>query len=401
MPTLAAVGKSTSRSARDAGRQAASSALDGLGGRAGVILLFATTGYDQEALLAGIREVAGPTPLSGCSAEGVIAQQLSDESSHAVVLTAIASEAATFTPVFAPGLAQDPRACGVAIAEQVRRAPGGEGRCLLLFPDGTSGNVTELLAALENELPYPVLLAGGAAGANISTIRKTYQYHLSQVCTDAVVGVLVGGGVRVETALSHGSMPIGVVRTVTRSEGGHVHEIDGRPAWDVLREYLDGDPNDLSISDSLSLAFAERLPHGVAGPNSDYIMHTPWGLDRATGALFFPGGLRQGAKIQMARRDPDRIREGATDGARGLAQRMAGRSPSLVLQFDCAGRGRVIFGERATARTVASIQDALGPDLPWSGFYTYGEIGPLRGKAFYHDHTVVLCALYDEDTRAS
>ena len=363
MPTLAAVGQSTSRSARQAGREAAASALDRLGARPSILLLFATTGYDQNELLAGIHAVAGDVPLSGCSAEGVIAQRLSDESSHAVVLMAIASQRATFTPVFATGLAQDPRRCGVAIAEQVRAA-GGEARCLLLFPDGTSGNVTELLGALEAELPTPVLVVGGAAGANISTLRQTYQYDGADVRTDAVVGVLIGGDVRVETALSHGSMPIGVVRTVTRSEGGHVFEIDGRPAWDVLREYLDGDPRDLSISDSLHLAFAEKLPLEVAGSSSEYIMHTPWGLDVDTGALFFPGGLRQGAKIRIARRDPDRIREGATEGARDLAKRMAGESPSLVLQFDCAGRGRVIFGDSATARTVASIQDALGAQNP-------------------------------------
>jgi hypothetical protein len=396
MPTHAAVGQSTSRSARDAGREATVSALLQLSDEPRLLLVFATTGYDQGELLAGVNDVGGDAPVSGCSAEGVIAQHLSDEGSHAAVVMAVASDKATFVPFLAEGLT-DSRACGRALAEQIA-ASGAEGRCLLLFPDGMNGNCTTLLGSLQEALPYPLLVAGGAAGAAISTERTTYQYFGREVRTDAVAAVLIGGDVSMETALSHGSMPIGVARTVTRSDGGTVYEIDGRPAWEVLREYLDGNRSDLSIADSLHLAFAEKVRPGGDGRPDEYIMHTPWGLDAATGALFFPGGLREGVRIQIARRDPDRIREGATAEARALAARAAGRSPSLVLHFDCAGRGRVIFGEQATATTVASMQSALGTSIPWLGFYTYGEIAPFQGepeRAVYHNHTVVLCALYD------
>ncbi len=213
--------------------------------------------------------------------------------------------------------------------------------------------------------------------------------------SDAVAAVLICGDVVLETMLSHGSTPIGVARTVTRSNGGTVYEIDGRPAWEIFKQYLDGDPTDLAVADSLHLAFAERLPSELAGAHGEYLMHTPFGLDKTNGALFFPGGLRQGTKIQIARRDADRIREGATEGAKELGTRRGGRSPSLVLHFDCAGRGRVIFGERATAITVSSMQSALGSRIPWLGFYTYGEIAPLKGTAYCHNHSVVLCALYD------
>ena len=398
MPTHAAVGQSISRSARAAGRESAASALQKLGDEPRMLLLFATTGYDQGELLAGVADVAGDTPVSGCSAEGVIAQQLSDEGSHAAVVMAIASDRATFTPFIAGGLTGDSCACGLALAEQIGAASDGQGRCLLLFPDGMNGNCTDLLTSLQGALPHPLVVAGGAAGAAISTGRTTYQYLGREARTGAVSAVLIGGAVSVDTTLSHGSMPIGVARTVTRSDGGTVFEIDGRPAWEILREYLDGDRSDLSIADSLHLAFAEKVRVGADGRPDEYVMHTPFGLDAATGALFFPGGLREGVRIQIARRDPDRIREGATAEARALAARARGRSPSLVLHFDCAGRGRVIFGEQATAGTVASMQSALGTSIPWLGFYTYGEIAPFHGhpeRAVYHNHTVVLCALYD------
>jgi hypothetical protein len=397
--TTAAVGESTSHSARHAGREAAGLALRGLGRPPTFLLLFATTGYDQVELIAGVTDVAGGTPSSGCSGEGVISQRGADEGAHAVVVMAVASDSATFVPLLATGLANDPRRCAVSLAEQIRYRTDGRGRCLILLPDGISGNCASLIEALEESLPYPLVIVGGAAGADMSSKSTTYQYHRGRVVNDAVAAVLIGGDVAVDTAVSHGSTPIGMVRTVTRSEGGTVHEIDGRPAWDVFREYLDGDPTDMAIEDSLYLGFGERLPPELVGPYGEYIMRAPLSLDRETGAIFFPGGLRQGSKIRVARRDPDRMREGAAEVARELASRRKGMQASLVLQFDCVGRGREIFGD-ATAATVSSMQDALGREVPWLGCYTFGEIAPLNGKTLYHNQTVVLCALYDGDEPA-
>jgi hypothetical protein len=393
MATIAAVGKSTSRGARQAGSEAAARAIEALARRPDLLLLFATAGYDQDELLRGVADVAGDVPLSGCSGEGVISQEGSDEGAYAAVLMAIASDRATFDTFLVGGLSKDARACGTTLAAQVRAC--GDGKCLFLFPDGVSGNCTELLAALQEGLPHPLVIAGGTAG-DLAQFQRTYQYRNGRPFSDSVAAVLIGGGVTVETAVSHGCTPIGGVRTVTKSDGGTVYEIDGRPAWVVFKEYLDGDPTDLVAADSVHLSFGERLP-AAAGSYGEYVMRTPFGLDHESGALFFPGALHEGAKIQMTRRDPDRIRASAKESAQALALRWPYRRPNLVLQFDCAGRGRIIFGERATEMVVTPIQDVLGRDLPWLGFHTYGEIAQLQGTAYYHNYTVVLCALYDQE----
>lgn len=394
MGTTATVAKSDNRDSARAGREVATRALADLGRKPGLLLVFATAGYDQAALVGGIHDVAGDIPLAGCSGEGVITQEGSDERAHALALMAIASDVATFDTFAAEGLARDPRATGAAIADSVRRLGGRRGRCLLLFPDGITGNSTALLAAVEEALPYPVTIAGGTAG-DLAIFERTYQYHGDRVLSDSVVAVLIGGDVATETAVSHGCEPIGSVRTVTRSDGGNVYEIDGRPAWSVFKEYLDDDPVDLSAADSVHLSFGERLAERDADGYGQYVMRTPFALDRQTGALFFPGSLAQGAKIQMTRRDPDRIRQSALTTARELAARHPGRRPSLLLHFDCAGCGRIIFGERASEMAITPIQEVLGRDLPWAGFHTYGEIAQLDGHAYYHNYTVVLLALYD------
>jgi len=396
MSTRAAVAKSDNHDASQAGREAATRALAALDGRADLLLVFATAGYDQPALLAAIREAAGDVPLAGCSGEGVITQEGSDERAHAVVIMAIASDMATFDTFAVEGLAKNARGAGEAIAAEVRRLAERRGRCLLLFPDGITGNSTTLLTALQEQLPYPVAIAGGTAG-DLANFVRTFQYHDGRVLSDAVAGVLIGGDVDVETAVSHGCEPIGSVRTVTRSDGGCVYEIDGRTAWSVFKEYLDGDPVDLSAADSVHLSFGERLPSRSGDHYGQYVMRTPFSLDRESGALFFPGSLPQGSRIQMTRRDPDRIKKSAMESARALQARRPGERPNLVLHFDCAGRGRIIFGDRATEMAITPMQEVLGRDLPWLGFHTYGEIAQLDGTAYYHNYTVVLLALYDRE----
>src|SRR5262249_5457389 len=143
--TRAAVGKSNNRRARNAGREAASSALSQISSsRAELVLVFATSGYDQVELLGGVTDIMGDTPLSGCSGEGLITQLGSDEGSYAVAVMAITSDRIQFDTYQVRGLSKEPRICGEALAEEMRRS-NGRGRCLLLFPDGLMGDSSAFL----------------------------------------------------------------------------------------------------------------------------------------------------------------------------------------------------------------------------------------------------------------
>ena len=395
MGTSAAVGKSNVRRAGPAGREAAEKAMGQLpGGKADLVLVFATAGYDQAALLDGVKDVTKGAPLAGCSGEGIITQEGSDEGAHAVAVMAIASDKATFQTFRQEGYSKDPRACGAAIADRVREAGPQRAKVLLLFPDGLTGNCTDMLRALKERLPFPVVVAGGTAG-DMMKLEATYQYEGGTAGRDSVTGVILGGDLDAEVVVSHGCEPLGLERTVTRSDGTRVAEIDGKPAWTVFKEYLDGDPQDLSAADVVHLCIGEQLPDVARKGRGAQVIRTPLGLDKETGTLFFPGGLAEGATIQMTRRDPEQIRRSAATSAEELAARRPGKKVALMFQFDCAGRGRVIFGEHATENAVAPIQGVIGRDVPWLGFHTFGEIAQLGDSPYFHNYSVVLCALYE------
>jgi hypothetical protein len=393
-PGLAAgVGRSLARDAATAGREAALAARAELGGEAvDFALVFATDGYAPEALLAAIADALPGARVSGCSAEGVIDGDRSHEVEHAVVVLAVRSARARFRPFLVEGYGADPARAGRAVAAACADPAAGPLAAVVVLPDGLCGDAGALLAAIEATLPAGTPILGGAA-ADAWCYERTTQFLDRRAVTGAVAGFAIHGDVAVRIAVSHGCAPIGRERVVTRASAGWVEEIDGRPAWQVFREYLDAQPDDLDPEGIVYLALALE----VEDPSGDrtLVVRTPGELDRARGALFFAGGgLEVGTSVRLVRRDALLVGEGARAAAEQLA-RAAGDRPSIVLQFDCAGRGRLLFGERTDAITLAPMRAALGRDVPWVGFQTFGEIGPIGGRARFQNYTAVLCALHE------
>ncbi len=397
MATQAGVGRSTRRASVDAAREAAGQAAGALGGApADLCLVYATEGHDQHAVLAELRVAFPEARISGCSAEGVIAGGVSDESEFVLAVLAVRSDALQFEAFLVPGYDTDPEAAGATLAREVAAADPGDGIGLFVFPDGVTGNCGQFLGALERALPHAIPIVGGAAGDSLE-FRCTHQFGGGAVASGAVAAVLVRGRGHVEVAVSHGCEAIGLERRVTRSEGGWVHEIDGRPAWSVFREYLDGDPQDLSTEGAIYLSVGVPFPEGAAEFYEPFIVRTPMGLDATKESMFFPGGGFTGdGSIRLTRRDPARVAASARACAERIASRSSGRRPAFVIQFDCAGRGKQLFGSRVSENIVAPLRAALDPAAPWIGFHTFGEIAPIGGRTYYHNLTTALCAVYED-----
>lgn len=405
--TKVGTGHSTKRSAAQAGAEAARAALAGLAGQpAKAVIVFANPGYDQTALLAAIRSVVGPdTVLCGCSSEGIIFRGGCSEHVCVVSVTAFASDDMTFHAFNVAGFSRDAAACGVEVARRIGALGPERARAAFVFPDGVTGNASALLRGLDDALAFAVPITGGTAGDVMKTGSRefvTHQYLQGEVSRDSVSVLVIGGAVVVETMVSHGCTPLGMQRTVTSEAGGWVHEIDGQPAWDVLKEYLDGDPSDLLSADIMHLCIGEplspELRELVGGRfGSDYLIRTPMTLGADRRSLFFPGGLQLGNTIQFTRRDPELVSANAEQCAVALAARRPGQAPVAVFQFDCAGRGRNLFGDQAVDKAVLPLQRAFGDAAAWTGFRTFGEIAQIGRRSIYQNYTVVLCALYPSD----
>ena len=392
MATRVGVARSLSRDAAGAGAEAARGAGAALAGaEPALVLVFATAGHDQAAVLAGVERVLGKRPLAGCSAEGVITQQGSDETSHAVAVMVVASDEIGFRTCAARGFGEDSTRAGRTLAEEL--LPHVEpGSLLVLFPDGVLGNCRELIAALEGALPAPPRIVGGTAG-DLLEFSRTYQYIDGEVLSGAVTAVLVTGAFQAEVIVSHGCDLIGEEQTITRASGGYVDEIDGEPAWTVFKRYLADASDHLDAVQVGHLMLAERI--GEPAENfDDFTVRVPMRVDAERGALYFAAGLEAGTRVQLALRNEEKVRERAVGSVRSLSARHPSADPLFVLQLDCAGRGRLLFDERCTRELIDPVQQVLGKRIPWIGLHTYGEIAPVNGRTMFHNYTSVLCAFY-------
>jgi hypothetical protein len=394
MATKAGVGMSRHHSPPIAGREAAEQALEKAGlEKPDFVFMFATVGYDQRSLLHAVRESTGGAPLCGCSGEGTISGDEADESNFSVVVMAISSDELRWSNGLATGLGVDSRAAGQQVAHTLSSDVSADAVGLFVFPDGYTGNVEKFLAGLEGNLSNDQFLPiwGGTSADNLALVQ-TYQYCDDEIVSDGVAYALLSGKAQASWDIGIGNIPIGGERTVTRSQGNVIYEIDGKPALEVLQEYI----SDTALADNwgryvLSFMLGFRAPSYTEG--EEYTFRSMPSVDKADGSITAQTEVKEGTSVWFSVRDEEKINTELDRVAQHIKQELGGAKPKLVFHFDCATRGKTMFREQEKLRIHRRFRQAVGPDVPWAGFYTAGEIGPVSKHNCHHNTTAVVLAL--------
>lgn len=394
MVTKVGVGKSAEPEPFKAGAEAAEAALREAGlEKCDFAFVFATVGYDQEELLKGVRSIIKDTPLIGCSAEGIITHEGPDENVRRIGVMVISSDEIKFTPVVAKGLKENSFRAGEEIGKKLNEVWPEKSKVLIMLPDGITVNADALFQGIESSLKTHLPFVGGTAGETFA-FKQTYQYYNDQVLTDAASCVLLSGDFQFEIGVSHGARPIGIERTVTKAEGNHLYEIDNRPAFEIFKEFLGEEVNELTVSVLCEICLGVRVPEEVREKYEDIILKIPTRLDKKDNSLYMVCEWPVGTKIIVARRDPERIVQRAREVAEKIKTKIGKTKPKFILNFNCAARGKLYIGPETAQKEVKANQEPFGKDVPWLGWYTFGEIAPIGEKNYFHNHTGVLLVVY-------
>ena len=393
MSTEIGVGISHHRNPLMAGREAVQIALKGGGmEKPDFAFLFATVGYNQEALLKAVREATGGAPLCGCSAEGTIARGEVDESNFSVVVMTISSDELRFYNGLGNGLKADSAGAGRSLGSAIRPELNSDTLALFLFPDGVTVNFDRFLAGLEDQLglDYLLPLLGGASCDNLQ-MGRTYQYCNDEVVSDGVAWALLSGQARIVWAVNHGCIDTGVEYKVTRSKGNVLYELDGKPALKVLKEFMTED----EIVDwgkavtNLSLGF--KVP-GYMNEYDQYMIRVIQSFDGEADAITLQTEVPEGTSVWMTRRDYEKVAAGIDQLAGRIKDQLGDNPAKVVFQFDCAGRGRAFLRDEQKKWLLNRLQQEI-PDVPWLGFFTSGEISPVGEVNCFHNYTAVVAAI--------
>ena len=222
----------------------------------------------------------------------------------------------------------------------------------------------------------------------------TYQYCDDELISDGVSYALLSGKARAGWAVSHGCIPIGGERIVTRGQGNIIYEIDGQPAMEVFKEYL---PEDALTTDrdwwryAISLSLCFRAPSYMK--DEEYVVRGMPAVSMADGSITVQTEVPEGTSVWLSSRDKEKITTGFDRMAAQIKEQLGGKKPKLVFQFECATRGKMMFRDLEKLQILEQFRQSLDPDAPWAGFYTVGEIGPVEEHNLRHLYTSVVLAL--------
>lgn len=214
--------------------------------------------------------------------------------------------------------------------------------------------------------------AGGYWVGGLTASRGASPLIARGIRDGGTAGVAFSEAVSVQTGLSQGCTPIGPLHEITRGDSNLVVELDGRPAFSVLREEM-GEVLVRNLSRVPGFIFAGLPVSGVDRP--DYLVRDLVGFDPGHGVIAIGGEVATGGHLMFCRRDPGAA---VTDMVRmldDLEARLDGHRPKGGLYYSCLGRGPNMFP--ADRSEIDMIAERFG-DMPLAGFFCNGEISNGR-----------------------
>ncbi len=358
-----------------AGKEAATIALKNSGQESvDLAILVVSSQYEQEAMLKGVREVLHNAPVVGCTNAGAITSEGVEE--QAVSVLVLRSDDGKFIPVKVTDIGRDMRAAGKSFAEQLKDGAMGEKPSIaFLFSDALAGNGTEMVRGIFDVFGSDFRIAGGAAGDDMN-FKKTYQYFNDELLTNAVVGFGITGNIKVAVGANHGWQPIGTSRVVTKAEGTKLIELDGKPAFEIYKDYFAERSGD--FKKALSLA-AVTYPLGMKAEGVDEIMiRVPLAVED-DGSIICGAEVVEGSEVNLMIGTLASAMQAAKDTVQNLVDLVPDANPRVVFVSDCVAR-KILFGDRGQEE-IALLKTIGGPQSVIFGFYSYGQIASLKTPA--------------------
>ncbi|MCQ9207985.1 MAG: FIST C-terminal domain-containing protein [Omnitrophica bacterium] len=356
------------------------------------LIVFASVKFEQNKLLQGIKSICQGATIIGCSSAGEISTAGCTKNSVAVM--GFRSDVLHVSTGLGSGLSQDARSAGQKCAQGVLRAKLPKRHVFVMFSDGLSGNITEMIKGAQEILGTSFPIVGGCAGDDY-LFQKTYQYYHDKVFSDAVVGILLAGDISIGIGTRHGWNAIGKVHEVSQSHGNTIEMLDAKPALNIYQDYF-GEEEAENLRSSSWAKIGTIYPLGMSIPDEEeYLIRYPIKAT-SSGALVCAAEVPQGSQVRLMIADKEGVLNAAKEAALKAKAALNGARISAVILFDSIARKRILG--RHAIDEIKVIKKVLGTDCPIIGFYSYGEQAPLRaeryiGKAYLHNETIVVLCL--------
>ncbi len=266
-------------------------------------------------------------------------------------------------------------------------------KAIFVLSDGLHVNGSSLVEGLISIVGKAIPITGGLAGDGSSFSQTVVGLDAVPSSKQIVAVGFYGDHIRFGHGSQGGWEPFGHERTITRSDGNVLFELDGKPALEIYKSYLGKLAGELPSS-------ALLFPITVNAPDKPdvSVVRTILSIDEDKQSMTFAGDVPEGYKAQLMRGTSKHLVQGASDAARCAKNYINATHDSVAIMISCIGR-KLMMGPRITDE-VDAVSDVLGK-FPCckAGFFSYGEISPHShsGVAELHNQTMTITTFTEEN----
>lgn len=226
---------------------------------------------------------------------------------------------------------------------------------------------------------------GGATGDDMM-LKETYVFSNGLSTNHGVVALALDKSkISILGSRAFGWDGIGKERIVTKSKKNIVYEIDGMPATDFYRRYLDVGAQDMP---QVGLAY----PLEVLRRNGQVVYRAILDINEEEGSLIFAGHVEEMSRVRISIPKGKSIIAEVESSSKKVLADNPNFKPELALIFPCCSRKQVL-GHLAHLEVEAIVKNA---NIPLLGFFAYGEIGAFPGGYGFHNETFVTAFLEEK-----
>ena len=277
-------------------------------------------------------------------------------------------------------------------ARQKFKRPGLILSATILSSTGKLLDGNTVVKIMEEVLGSGVSMFGGMAGDDI-TFTGTHVFTNVQSTDYGLMAlVLDEDKINLHGMAISGWKPMGVMRTVTKSDENLIYIIDDCPALEIYLRFLGKDASTAEDQVKFFESISVHYPFLIEREGRDPKICGPIGYDKEKKALICESYVPQGSRLRFSTPPDFEIIDIVITKANELKAESQTDADALLI-FSCAGRLSAL-GPMAQQEN-EGLADVW--KVPMAGFYTYGEFGKgLDGKHEFHSSTNSWVALKEK-----
>jgi hypothetical protein len=364
--------------------------------KSSLLIFHASIGHDFKELVQEASRLSPGAKILAASCCGVIGREGVSESMKDIALMAIKGN--DFHVSHCDGIyGNNSFEKSLHMAKEIKSSKEGV-NMIYFLASGIDIDNDECIRAIQEVFGKGVTIFGATSADNMRGVINFQAVDNEVFEHGAYMVGFCDPNLKVETQATHGFVRTGDPMVVTKSTGHIIHELDGRPAWEVFTERL-GLDSTAECGDTIPIgALGEKLSKELTKEyGNDLLLRVVTKHDGND--MYYATTISEGTELWLTERDEQLIFSEMDKMVKEMKSRIGDKEVVAVFHADCLARGRFLFNRIVKEELVSRMQYPFYTNNecpPWLGMYGFGEIARLGGENTYHNYTTALYVIYKD-----